>query len=139
MHRHSIGLCVANTTSCMPTWPFLFWLTLTDVVSTVQQDFEPMPAGSNNPHGNGFKAVERDLLTERKAMRVADPFKGRIWKIKNPESLHPVTGALGLSYLISPICFRSCTFRTASHVGRPNQMGNITAFVRAMRHRHGDR
>ena len=52
-----------------------------------------MPVGPDNPHGNGFKAVERDLLTEQTAMRIADPFKGRIWKIKNPHSLHPVTGS----------------------------------------------
>ena len=51
-----------------------------------------MALGPKNPHGNGFKAVETDLLSEKRAMRVADPFKGRIWKIKNPHSLHPVTG-----------------------------------------------
>ena len=58
----------------------------------MQQDFEALPPGPKNPHGNGFRAVETDLVTEKGAMRVADPYKGRIWKIKNPESLHPITG-----------------------------------------------
>lgn len=63
-------------------------------VHSLQQDFVPMAVGPNNPYGNGFKAVETDLTTEQKAIRVADPFKGRIWKIKNPESIHPVTGII---------------------------------------------
>lgn len=65
---------------------------LPEVHTALQQDFEPLAVGPKNPHGNGFQTVETDLLTEQKAKRVADPFKGRIWKIKNPESLHPVTG-----------------------------------------------
>lgn len=68
------------------------WVSCSKVSSALQQDFEPMALGPKNPHGNGFKAVETDLLTEKKAMRIADPFKGRIWKIKNPQSLHPITG-----------------------------------------------
>ncbi|GAQ81207.1 Copper amine oxidase [Klebsormidium nitens] len=57
-----------------------------------EQDFVPLPLGPKNPHGNGFRAVETDLTSELKAMRCADPFKGRVWKIKNPDSIHPITG-----------------------------------------------
>jgi primary-amine oxidase len=51
-----------------------------------------MEEGPKNPHGNGFIAVEKDLPTESQAARLADPSTGRYWKIKNPASLHPVTG-----------------------------------------------
>ena len=67
---------------------------LDTLADTLQQDFEASPPGPKNPHGNGFRTVETDLTSERKAIRCADPFKGRIWKIKNPESIHPVTGEL---------------------------------------------
>lgn len=66
-----------------------------NIVPQLQQDFEPMPPGPKNPYGNGFRAVETDLTSELKAMRCADPFKGRVWKIKNPESIHPITGKRG--------------------------------------------
>lgn len=68
----------------------------------MQQDFEAIPAGSANPHGNGFRTVETDLISESQAARCADPFKGRIWKIKNPQSIHPVTGVLATSELLPP-------------------------------------
>jgi hypothetical protein len=69
----------------------------------LQQDFEPVPPGPNNPHGNGFRAVESDLTTELKALRCADPFKGRVWKIKNPESIHPITGERVVSMKVTAV------------------------------------
>jgi Copper amine oxidase, enzyme domain len=57
-----------------------------------QVDLVAMPEGPDNPHGNGFWARETPLLTESKAMRVADPAAARAWKISNPASTHPVTG-----------------------------------------------
>lgn len=62
-----------------------------------------MPPGPSNPHGNGFRAVETDLTTELKAMRCADPFKGRVWKIKNPESIHPITGERVVSMKVTAV------------------------------------
>ena len=58
----------------------------------LQVDLVSMPEGPDNPHGNGFWAKETPLLTESKAMRVADPAAARAWKISNPTSTHPVTG-----------------------------------------------
>ena len=58
----------------------------------LQQDMEAMPPGPSNPYGNGFTTVETDLTTELQAARVVDAMRARVWKIKNPESLHPVTG-----------------------------------------------
>jgi Cu2+-containing amine oxidase len=48
-----------------------------------------MPAGSDNPYGNGFRVVDTPLTSTHQAQRVADPFKGRVWKIKNPSSINP--------------------------------------------------
>lgn len=67
------------------------------VVRLLQVDLVAMPEGPENPHGNGFWAKETPLLTESKAMRVADPAAARAWKISNPASTHPVTGVKGLS------------------------------------------
>ena len=53
---------------------------------------EALPDGPQNPYGNGFIPVETDLTSELKAQRVCDPMKARLWKIKNPGSVHPVTG-----------------------------------------------
>ena len=60
----------------------------------MQVNVEAMPDGPENPYGNGFIAVETDLTSEAKAQRVCDPSKGRMWKVKNPESLNPITGDL---------------------------------------------
>lgn len=60
------------------------------VVSEVE--VEALEEGPNNPAGNAFVVKETPLLRESEAQRVADPMKGRHWKISNPASLHPVTG-----------------------------------------------
>ncbi len=60
----------------------------------MQVDVVALPDGPKNPYGNGFIPVETDLTTEKTAQRVCDPHKSRLWKIKNPNSLHPITGAI---------------------------------------------
>lgn len=52
-----------------------------------------MPLGPDNPHGVGFVAMETEFATEREAIRCVDPARSRVWKIKNPRSLNPVSGA----------------------------------------------
>ena len=63
----------------------------------LQVNVEALPDGPQNPYGNGFIPVETDLTSELKAQRVCDPMKARLWKIKNPGSVHPVTGVAGPS------------------------------------------
>ena len=53
----------------------------------------PMPLGPDNPHGVGWFGVETALETEQGAMREVDPRASRFWKIKNPQSRLPTTGA----------------------------------------------
>ena len=54
---------------------------------------EPMPRGPGNVFGNGFKVVESDLTTVHGAMRCWAPERGRVWKIKNPAVINPITKA----------------------------------------------
>jgi primary-amine oxidase len=60
-----------------------------------------MPAGPDNPYGNGFRTVETSLTSTHQAQRVAEPFKGRVWKIKNPASLNP-TSKQAVAYKLMP-------------------------------------
>lgn len=69
------------------------------VISEV--DVEPIPMGPENPYGNGFAAVERDLQNVHGAMRDVSYEKGRTWKMKNPNVRHPITGA-PVSYKLIP-------------------------------------
>ena len=56
-----------------------------------QVDAVAMPPGPDNPHLNGFSAVETDLTTTSAAQRTTAPHLGRIWKIKNPAVQNPIT------------------------------------------------
>lgn len=46
---------------------------------------------SNNPAGNGLVLMETPLVSEHQAMRLHDANKQRVWKISNPNSIHPIT------------------------------------------------
>lgn len=59
----------------------------------VQMNMEPMAEGPDNPYNVGFTANERMLLTEQEAIRMANVQTSRYWKIKNPNSINPLTGA----------------------------------------------
>ena len=63
-------------------------------IPNLQVNVEALPEGPKNPYGNAFVPVETDLTTEMKAQRVCDPHKARLWKVRNPNSLHPITGAI---------------------------------------------
>lgn len=56
-------------------------------------NMEPMAEGAENPYNVGFTANETLLRTEQEAIRMADVGKSRYWKIKNPNSINPLTGA----------------------------------------------
>lgn len=73
-----------------------------DGLIVAEVDAEPLAPGPANPEGNGWMAVETDMGTEESAKRAANPFKARVWKVKNPASLHPVTG-LPVAYKLVPL------------------------------------
>ena len=47
-------------------------------------DFEAMPKGPDNRHGNGIRIAERAMLSERDAQSVMDMGRARYWKVINP-------------------------------------------------------
>jgi primary-amine oxidase len=49
-------------------------------------DVVPLPAGDDNPWGNGFTPVTTRLDTEQAARRDVDPARNRSWRIVNPEA-----------------------------------------------------
>lgn len=53
-----------------------------------------MPDGPANPYGVGFCATETVLKTEQQAQRDVSAAKSRVWKVKNPNSINPMNGAL---------------------------------------------
>eukprot|EP00798_Chlamydomonas_sp_ICE-L_P020186 gene20186-26925_t len=61
------------------------------VVSEV--NVQPLPAGASNPCGNAFQVVETDLTSVHQAIRDIAPEKGRMWKVKNPASINPISKA----------------------------------------------
>jgi len=48
-------------------------------------DVEPLPAGDDNPWGNGFAPVVTRLEHEQQARRLVDAARSRSWKIVNPD------------------------------------------------------
>eukprot|EP00803_Ostreobium_quekettii_P010562 evm.model.scf_1177.3 EVM.evm.TU.scf_1177.3 scf_1177:31016-41785(+) len=55
-------------------------------------DVKAMEDGEDNLCANGFYLQETELSSELKAQRLIAPDRARFWKIKNPKSVHPVTG-----------------------------------------------
>ncbi|KAF8068451.1 maoI [Scenedesmus sp. PABB004] len=91
------------------------------VVSEV--DAVRMPRGPENPHGNGFWARETDLTSTSAAQRATAPDKARIWKIKNPAVLNPVSGA--------PVAFKLMPTPTAPLLAHDDSaIGRRAVFAR---------
>ncbi|HEX5266688.1 MAG TPA: primary-amine oxidase, partial [Acidimicrobiales bacterium] len=51
---------------------------------------EPLPAGPDNPWGNGFRQRSTLLEREKAARRQTDTARSRAWQVANPESLNRV-------------------------------------------------
>lgn len=52
--------------------------------SVHEVNFETLPRGPENPHGNAFRASERVLATEVQARRSVQSATARFWRIVNP-------------------------------------------------------
>lgn len=52
--------------------------------SVYEVDTVRVPRGSDNPHGNAFRAQETLLETEQQAKRMVNGAAGRFWRIVNP-------------------------------------------------------
>ncbi len=59
-------------------------MTVDGVANTVREvDFEPVPMGPDNPHGNAFTLRTTTLGRESEGARVADASVGRTWDVVN--------------------------------------------------------
>ena len=56
--------------------------------TVIEVDAVPCPPGKENPFNNAFEMKETVLTREKEARRLADPNKGRAWKISNSCSPH---------------------------------------------------
>ena len=61
--------------------------------SVHEVEFEAMPVGPDNPHGNGVKIIDRGLAREQEAQREIDLQRARYWKVVSSERKN----ALGIS------------------------------------------
>jgi primary-amine oxidase len=52
--------------------------------TVVEVRAEALPEGPENPHGNGWRTIQRTLSRELDAQRDIDPFSARGWLITNP-------------------------------------------------------
>jgi len=59
--------------------------------SVVETDVEPVADQTLNPYGNAFIRKDTVLRNELDAVRDIEPMKNRVWKIVNPNKLHPTT------------------------------------------------
>lgn len=77
-------------------------------------DFERMPLGPDNPHGNGVRIIERKLASEKAAAREMDLARARYWKVVNPTRINklgspvayklvPGVNALPMNHPESPV------------------------------------
>ncbi|MBV8236622.1 MAG: primary-amine oxidase [Acidimicrobiia bacterium] len=58
--------------------------------SVYETELSGAPTGADNPYGNALVASSRLLARESEAQRVADPARGRQWRVVNPNRLNVV-------------------------------------------------
>ncbi|MGI9406730.1 MAG: primary-amine oxidase [Hyphomicrobiaceae bacterium] len=52
--------------------------------SVSEMEFEAVPVGPDNPHGNAIRIMDRPLTREQDAQRTMDMSRSRYWKVLNP-------------------------------------------------------
>lgn len=63
-----------------------------------------VPRGSENPHGNGFRAEEQLLSTEQQAKRMVNGASGRFWRIVNHGKKNRLGRAVGYRLITGENC-----------------------------------
>src|SRR5436305_8248198 len=91
--------------------------------SVYETELSGAPVGEDNPYGNALVPTARLLATESEAQRLADPARGRQWRVVNPSRLNAVgqptgyrlvPGASATTLLASPeaAVYNRATFAT---------------------------
>ncbi len=91
--------------------------------------FESMPAGTDNPWGNGFRQRATRLDSERQAKRDVDPASGRHWRFVNPSATNGLGAPVAYKLVPGPTptlaalddssIGRRAGFARAQHLGDP--------------------
>jgi primary-amine oxidase len=68
--------------------------------SVYETELSGAPPGEDNPYGNALVPTARLLARESEAQRVADPARGRQWRVVNPNRLNSVGQPTG--YRLAP-------------------------------------
>ena len=63
-------------------------------------DVRPVPVGPENPYGNAFGRRVTRLAAESDGARLADPSRGRVWRIVNPDRVNRLGQPVG--YVLRP-------------------------------------
>ncbi|MCE9607293.1 MAG: primary-amine oxidase [Planctomycetia bacterium] len=63
-----------------------------------------IPRGSDNPHGNAFRAEETLLKTEQQAKRMVNGAAGRFWRIVNPGKKNRLGRSVGYRLVTGENC-----------------------------------
>src|SRR5207302_3897756 len=66
----------------------------------LETELSGAPPGDDNPYGNALVPTARLLARESEAQRVADPARGRQWRIVNPNRLNAIGQPTG--YRLAP-------------------------------------
>ncbi|MEM7190143.1 MAG: primary-amine oxidase [Pseudomonadota bacterium] len=71
------------------SFSFRFEMCVDGPSNSVQElEFEPLPMGPENPHGNGVRIIDRQLASETEAVRQLDTARARSWKVVNADRLN---------------------------------------------------
>src|SRR5438270_610291 len=84
--------------------------------SVYETELAGAPPGEGNSYGNALVSTARLLTTESEAQRVADPARGRQWRVVNPNRLNAVGQPTG--YRLSPNSTPVLLARPGSAVAR---------------------
>src|SRR5918995_2616123 len=79
-------------------------------------DSVPEPGGPDNPLANAFTTEATPLATEKRAQRVVDPARSRVWKIVSPETHNRLGEPVG--YKLVPASTPTLLASPESSVGR---------------------
>ncbi|MBB5077754.1 primary-amine oxidase [Nonomuraea endophytica] len=65
-------------------------------------DAVSVPMGEGNPYGNAFARQVTRLATESQAQRLADPSRGRVWQVVNPQVTNRLGAPVGYTLIPEP-------------------------------------
>lgn len=108
--------------------------------SVVEYHTEALPWNDANPHGTAFGTQSNTLSRERDAARLADPLRGRYWKVLNPNQKNKMGESVGykLVPMVSPTLLSHPESSVAKRAGFAQKHLWVTQFHPRERFAAGD-